>query len=390
MRGATRAARDAASRSSASRLQVGEPQVELLGSALDQRGERAHRRGRRRSPSRRAPPRPPARGPGRGSGWRAVWISRSRSSSTPAGASCSREQVHQLVADPRARDGGERVARDRLARQPLGLRVEREAEPRGVAHGAQQPGGVVEEAAVVQHADRLRVEVAEPAVRVVQVPEVVARQPDGHGVHGEVAAAQVLASARPASRAAARPARRRLLARGDADEGSRPPASRRPCRSARTPAPSRRAAPRASARPSARRPRSRCRCPPGRRRAAGRAPRRPRGRRAEGPRAPAAAAPCRAGAARARAARSAARTSEPDRDPGLSHPFLRFAHGVLTVVEHRGDTARRRRRRAPRRRPGGRASRRRPMRSPARPRRPPPRGSARARSRPRCRRGPCS
>ena len=252
-------------------VQVGEPQVELLGRALDQRGERAHPAvgaDRRRAERRRGH----QIGVGVEVGMERGVDLEVAHQLDPGRRVRLAEQVHQLVADPRSGDGGERIAGDRLARQPLGLRLEREAEPRGVAHRAQEPGGIVEEAAVVHHADRLRVEVAEPAVRVVQVPEVVAREPDRHRVHGEVAAAEVLGERR-GLRHARQLARRvvRLLPRGGEMKDLAPNNPRRPCRSARTPSPSRRSDRRASARPSERRPRSRCRCPPDRRRAAGRA-----------------------------------------------------------------------------------------------------------------------
>ena len=87
-----------------------------------------------------------------------------------------------------------------------------------------------------------------------------------------------------------------------------------------------------------------------------------------------------------RASRSA---SAADRDPGGREVRLRLGHRGLPVVEDRG---------AQRRvgaglaapRPGGRARRRRPRRSRARRPPPPPPASARGRSRPSCRRGPCS
>ncbi len=102
------------------------------------------------------------------------------------------EQLHEIGPDPLAGDGRQRVRGHRLARQALGLRLEPELEPGRVADGAQEARGVVEEAAVVEHADEPGLEVGEAAERVVQVPEVVPGEPDGERVHGEVAAPEVL------------------------------------------------------------------------------------------------------------------------------------------------------------------------------------------------------
>ena len=88
-------------------------------------------------------------------------------------------------------------------------------------------------------------------------------------------------------------------------------------------------------------------------------------------------------------ARAAARhQSRPGSRPRACAPWPRAR--CAAVVEDRGAQHGVGAALAPRRPRGGRACPRRPRRSPARPRRPPPRGSARARSRPRCRRGPCS
>jgi hypothetical protein len=89
-------------------------------------------------------------------------------------------------------DRGERSAARRLAGALLGVGVEGEAEPRLVAHAAQESGGIVEEAHLVEDAQKPRLQVAATAEGVVQVAEVLAREPDGHGVDGEVAAAQVV------------------------------------------------------------------------------------------------------------------------------------------------------------------------------------------------------
>ena len=176
MRGATRAARDAASRSSRLAGAGGEPQVELLGRA--RRPARRARSAPRSAPVATAPSAAEATSSGSGSssGCSArVRCPSSRMRSTAAGASVSPQQVQQLVAHPRA-GHGRRARRSATASRAsaLGLGVEREPEPRLVAHRPQEPRGVVEEAARRAAPGPAGVEVAEPAVGVVQVPEVVA------------------------------------------------------------------------------------------------------------------------------------------------------------------------------------------------------------------------
>jgi hypothetical protein len=102
------------------------------------------------------------------------------------------EQVHQLVPYPGARDRRQGVLGDRDAGGALAVLVHVEAEPRLVADGAQQPGRVIEERVGVKDAHDARLQIREAAIGVVQVPEVVAEQGDGHRVDREVAAAQVL------------------------------------------------------------------------------------------------------------------------------------------------------------------------------------------------------
>ena len=113
-------------------------------------------RGRPRSPSPPAPPTPPGRDPDRARDAERCG-SPARASARPRPA--RRSRASRSISSSRTR-APETVAsaplRHRLPRQPLGLRLQREPEPRRVPHGAQQPRGVVEEAAVVEHPDQPR------------------------------------------------------------------------------------------------------------------------------------------------------------------------------------------------------------------------------------------
>ena len=125
-------------------VQVGEPQVELLGGALHQRGERAHSpvgADRRRAERRR----------GHEIGVRVelgmergVDLEVADQLDRPPDAPPPATAVHQLAADPRSRHRRQRIGGDRLARESLRLRLEREAEPRCVANRAQQARGIVD------------------------------------------------------------------------------------------------------------------------------------------------------------------------------------------------------------------------------------------------------
>ena len=87
------------------RLRSAEPQVERLGSARHQRRQRRSARGRRRSPAAPSAAEATRSGSGSSAGWRArVELEVAQQLARPSGASVSREQVHQLVADARARD----------------------------------------------------------------------------------------------------------------------------------------------------------------------------------------------------------------------------------------------------------------------------------------------
>ena len=80
------------------------------------------------------------------------------------------EREAQLVADPRARDGGERARGDRLAGQLARARLDLEAEPGAVAREAPEARRVVEERPVVQHAQQPRPQVVLRARRLAQPP----------------------------------------------------------------------------------------------------------------------------------------------------------------------------------------------------------------------------
>ena len=103
------------------------------------------------------------------------------------------QQVQELVADALAGDGVESARLDRLPGQLLGALVEPAAETRLVAQCAQEPRRVVDEAAVVQHADRTGVEVGAAVVRVEQG---LVGQGHGHRVDREVPTREVLLDAR--------------------------------------------------------------------------------------------------------------------------------------------------------------------------------------------------
>ena len=80
-----------------------------------------------------------------------------------------------------------------LLAKPLGLLVHPEAVAVLVAHRPEDPGGVFDEAQVVEHPDDAVPQVAEPAEEVDHRAEVLPAQGDGHGVDGEVPAEEVLA-----------------------------------------------------------------------------------------------------------------------------------------------------------------------------------------------------
>jgi hypothetical protein len=79
-------------------------------------------------------------------------------------------------------------------RELAGVLVDREPQARGVAGDAPEPGGVVTEARVVQHPQAARLQILERSVHGVQARV----EPERHGIHRDVAAAQVLVQrARP-------------------------------------------------------------------------------------------------------------------------------------------------------------------------------------------------
>ena len=106
------------------------------------------------------------------------------------------EQRDELVPQPGRREVADEPHLDRSARQALGVVVHPEPVPALVADRAEDPGRVVDEREVVEDADRLRLQVAPPAERVDQPPEVLALQGHGHRVDREVAAEEVLADRR--------------------------------------------------------------------------------------------------------------------------------------------------------------------------------------------------
>ena len=260
-RGAVRAARAARRRARPRvRCEVGRAKASASGVRRDQRGQAGQDAVGAGLGARRARRAPPARLGVAARGWSARSMPRlAHPRDARPGASFSAQQVQQLVADTRARRPCAARRPRRLARQALGVGVHAEAQPGLVAHGAQQARGVVDEAAVVQHPHDARLQVGRAAVRVVQVPEVVAREPDGHRVDREVAPAPGPRPAPPAPPRAARPGSGR--SRGGWRRGRRQVVRphRRRAEALVLARPRRRAAPPASARPRARRPR-----PPGR------------------------------------------------------------------------------------------------------------------------------
>ncbi len=106
------------------------------------------------------------------------------------------QQVHQLVSHPRPRHGAKHARRRRRAGEALGRAIHSEAEPNLVADGAKQAGRIIDEAAGVEHAHDPLLEVRTAAAGVVEVAEIVARQPHRHRVDREVAPAEVLVKRR--------------------------------------------------------------------------------------------------------------------------------------------------------------------------------------------------
>ncbi len=80
----------------------------------------------------------------------------------------------------------------KVALEPgAGQGLDLEAEARRVADGAEDAGGVVPEGALVEDADKARVEVREAADGVEDLADVGAGQAEGEGVDAEVAAEKV-------------------------------------------------------------------------------------------------------------------------------------------------------------------------------------------------------
>ena len=103
------------------------------------------------------------------------------------------QQQPQLRPEPRAGHRVEHALVDGLGGQPVGALVRLEAQPGGVAGQAQQPGGIVEERPVVQHAQAPRLEVL---ARPRQPDQLAVREVQGDRVDAEVAPLQVLADRR--------------------------------------------------------------------------------------------------------------------------------------------------------------------------------------------------
>ena len=103
------------------------------------------------------------------------------------------QQGDEFVAQPHAGQVAHQVHVHAALGEALGLLVHAEAVAVLVAHGAEDPGGVLDEAQVVEHADDAVAQVAEAAEEVDDRAEVRPAQRDGHGVDGEIAAEQVLA-----------------------------------------------------------------------------------------------------------------------------------------------------------------------------------------------------
>ena len=339
---------------------------------------------------RRAPPTPPAPGSASSAGCSAVVDARARAAAPPPRRPRARASRSSSSSRTRAPETVASASRDRLAREPLGLGVHPEAEARLVAHAAQEPGRVVDEAPVVEHAhEAARRGRRSPPCGSCSWPRSSPFSPTAIALIAKSRRREVLLQRRRLHVAAARPARRRSRVGWSARSN--------PGRSPRTVAVPKRSCSRARRRAARRAPGHRAGVAldghvevDGRlaeqevaHRAAHEVGRRQAVERRQ--------QPLHAGQAPdALAQRHPRARSQPHRDSRRAHRLLGLAHRVLPVVEDRGaqhgvGAALRRSRR-----PGGRACPRRPRRSPARPPRPPPRASARARSRPRCRRGPCS
>ncbi len=106
------------------------------------------------------------------------------------------EREPQLRADPPAGDAVQRVAAERLRGQLGGMGLDLETQPGAVAGQAQQAGGVVDEAALVQNPEQPCLEVGEGVVEGDQLAGPLAGQGDRDRVDGEVPAGEVLLGAR--------------------------------------------------------------------------------------------------------------------------------------------------------------------------------------------------
>ena len=102
------------------------------------------------------------------------------------------EQRDQLVSEARAGEVADVAGRDALAGEPDGVVVHAEAVAVLVADRAEDPSRVVDERAVVQDPDALRLEVGAAAERVDELADRVAFQRHRHCVDREVAAVEVL------------------------------------------------------------------------------------------------------------------------------------------------------------------------------------------------------
>ncbi len=102
------------------------------------------------------------------------------------------EKGDELVAQADAGEVPHKVHIHAALCETLRLLVHAETVAVLVAHRPEDPGGVLDEAQIVEHADDPVSQVAEPAKEIDHRAEFLSAQGDGHGVDGEVSPEQVL------------------------------------------------------------------------------------------------------------------------------------------------------------------------------------------------------
>ena len=102
------------------------------------------------------------------------------------------EHELELVANTRTREVAEMARLDRAPCERFGVLVHAEPVAVLVPDRAEDPRRIVDERAVVQHADSPRLEVDAAFERVEELPSIVAFQGDGHRVDREVAPEEVI------------------------------------------------------------------------------------------------------------------------------------------------------------------------------------------------------